>query len=419
MLALPRCSVRIGTQVGYIRHAACGTQAVAILVVVAVGDEDVIAWLHETHHLPVPAAVVKVTRASPGTRSIDHRNAAVRAELVGKHLSPAHARQPLAFVSGCCRVAHDEDTDIGRANALKLHAGTFVLQGFIGRGSERARNRAPGHIGDNRRGGFAGFVVVTARVVDDAQQAFEKAITNAYSAILMDVQMPELDGIEATRKIRNWESRQGQHIPIIAMTAHAMKGDRERCLEAGMDDYVSKPIESHILRNVLARWLETTPDQSDEKIEEAAFEAQKFSMDSDDGLFGEEESPASFPTEMPAPTPQTFTPPEIPVDLIAAIGRFDGDRDFMLEMCKDFRDHLPGRIEEIHSAYNDKDINRLARHVHTLKGISLNFEANFLAELAAHLEQDCKREDITNARSLIEQIETETNRVREYLLQHT
>jgi len=256
-------------------------------------------------------------------------------------------------------------------------------------------------------------------VVDDGQQAFEKAITGVYNAILMDVQMPELDGIEATRKIRNWESRLGQHIPIIAMTAHAMKGDRERCLEAGMDDYVSKPIESHILRNVLARWLETTPDQSDEKIEEAAFEAQKFSMDSDDGLFGEEESPASFPTEMPAPTPQTFTPPEIPVDLIAAIGRFDGDRDFMLEMCKDFRDHLPGRIEEIHSAYNDKDINRLARHVHTLKGISLNFEANFLAELAAHLEQDCKREDITNARSLIEQIETETNRVREYLLQHT
>ena len=124
-------------------------------------------------------------------------------------------------------------------------------------------------------------------VVDDGQQAFEKAITGVYNAILMDVQMPELDGIEATRKIRNWESRLGQHIPIIAMTAHAMKGDRERCLEAGRDDYVSKPIESHILRNVLARWLETTPDQSDEKIEEAAFEVQKFSMDSDDGLFGE------------------------------------------------------------------------------------------------------------------------------------
>jgi HPt (histidine-containing phosphotransfer) domain-containing protein len=203
------------------------------------------------------------------------------------------------------------------------------------------------------------------------------------------------------------------------MTAHAMKGDREKCLEAGMDDYISKPIESRILRNVLSRWLESTPDQSDEKNEDSVFNEQKFSMDVDDGLFGEDEPPASFPTETPAPTPQTFTPPEIPVNLDAAIERFDGDRDFMLEMCKDFRVHLPARIEEIHSAYNDKDINRLARHVHTLKGISLNFEANFLAELAAHLEQDCKHENITNAQFLIEQIETETNRVREYLLQHT
>lgn len=186
-----------------------------------------------------------------------------------------------------------------------------------------------------------------------------------------------------------------------------------------MDDYVTKPIESRVLYNVLSRWLESTPEHRDENIQVTVFDEQKFSLDADDGLFGEEESePASFPTRKPDPTPLTFTPPKIPVDIDAAVARFDGDRKFMLEMCKDFRDHLPSRIEEIHSAYKDMDINRLARHVHTLKGISLNFDATFLAELAARLEQDCKREDITNAQILIEQIKIETNRVREYLFQH-
>ncbi len=262
----------------------------------------------------------------------------------------------------------------------------------------------------------AGYAV---DVVDDGQQAFEKTISGGYNAILMDVQMPELDGFESTRKIRDWESLQGLHIPIIAMTAHAMKGDRERCLDAGMDDYVTKPIESRVLYSVLSRWLESTPEQSDDHSQVIVFDEQKFSQDADDGLFGEEEEePASFRTDKPDSPPLTFTPPKIPVDLDAALVRFDGDRKFMFEMCKDFRDHLPGRIEEIHSAYKDMDINRLARHVHTLKGISLNFDAVFLAELAAHLEQDCKREDISNAQILIEQIELETNRVREYLFQH-
>ena len=63
----------------------------------------------------------------------------------------------------------------------------------------------------------------------------------------MDVQMPEMDGFEATEKIRDLEKESGRHVPIIAMTAHAMKGDRERCLDAGMDDYVSKPISSTTL----------------------------------------------------------------------------------------------------------------------------------------------------------------------------
>ncbi len=258
----------------------------------------------------------------------------------------------------------------------------------------------------------AGYLV---DVVDNGRAAFEKAISGGYNAILMDVQMPELDGFEATQKIREWETVNGQHIPIIAMTAHAMKGDREKCLEAGMDDYITKPIESRVLYNALERWLEITPDTGEKKLQTAPQDKQNFSLDMDEGLFGEEPDPASRPTETPAPTPRTFTPPEIPVDLNAALFRFDGDRKFMIEMCRDFREHLPARIEEINSAFNAGDINSLSRYAHTLKGVSLNFEATFLAELSAELEQLCRREDISAAQPFIQQIETEAIRVQDYL----
>jgi CheY-like chemotaxis protein len=80
-------------------------------------------------------------------------------------------------------------------------------------------------------------------MVADGKEALEALSENEFDAILMDVQMPEMDGLEATRAIRETERDSGKHIPIIAMTAHVMKGDRERCLEAGMDGYVSKPIK--------------------------------------------------------------------------------------------------------------------------------------------------------------------------------
>ena len=90
-------------------------------------------------------------------------------------------------------------------------------------------------------------------VVANGKQAIEKVKQGGFHVVLMDVQMPVMDGLEATRRIRAWEADQ-QHVPIIAMTAYAMQGDRERCLDAGMDDYVSKPLDKRSLFAAVDRW---------------------------------------------------------------------------------------------------------------------------------------------------------------------
>lgn len=93
-----------------------------------------------------------------------------------------------------------------------------------------------------------------ADLVANGKAAIDAASQSPYGLIFMDCQMPEMDGFEACREIRRRESGT-THIPIVAITANAMKGDRERCLEAGMDDYVSKPFKQDDLKNVIQKWI--------------------------------------------------------------------------------------------------------------------------------------------------------------------
>ena len=99
----------------------------------------------------------------------------------------------------------------------------------------------------------AGFTVVTVANGRDAVEAWQK---HSFDCILMDIQMPEMDGYEAVARIRTLEKRSGTRVPIIAMTAHAMPDDQKRCIQAGMDDYISKPIDSHVLLNLLRKYVD-------------------------------------------------------------------------------------------------------------------------------------------------------------------
>jgi signal transduction histidine kinase/FixJ family two-component response regulator len=127
------------------------------------------------------------------------------------------------------------------------------------------------------------------QLVDDALQALEALDLRRFDAILMDCQMPGMDGYEATRELRRRERGGERHTPVIAMTAHAMTGDRERCLQAGMDDYITKPVRSQVLVEVLQRWI------GDRRVEPAGGDAEPEVADPTDSRPGDDRGAATTP----------------------------------------------------------------------------------------------------------------------------
>jgi CheY-like chemotaxis protein/HPt (histidine-containing phosphotransfer) domain-containing protein len=270
----------------------------------------------------------------------------------------------------------------------------------------------------------AGFSV---DVVDNGLQAVEKVKEGNYNAVLMDVQMPEMDGLEATLRIRR-EAKPGEHVPIIAMTAHALKGDRERCLGAGMDDYVSKPLDPRLLMKKLDQWMATGPEEvlpaeagkdtesQDYSVQPEAFPFEGNSLSLDKGLFGEtaavsEQEPAVGPVR-----PFIKEELELPLDEKAALPRFDNDRAFFLEMCQDFMKNAPARMGELRSSLEKKDAAAFSRAAHNLKGVSANFNATAVNRTAAELERLGRQDELEQAGPLLEQLEAELLQLREYMV---
>lgn len=255
----------------------------------------------------------------------------------------------------------------------------------------------------------AGLSVVA---VENGLHALEKVQNEHYNAVLMDVQMPEMDGFEATRRIRQWESGQGRHIPIIAMTAHALKGDRELCIEAGMDDYITKPLEPNVLFNTLDRWTQTAETSVDEQDYSGSTEkfAREMALVFEDGLFGEPGSSQPFVEETALPGEES------PIDLATALPRFFDDIEFFREMCSDLISHMPDRMREINHALEIQDTRELVRQAHNLKGLAANFSAGPVSELAARIEALGKSDNFSSAAALTRLLEIEADRLSQYCI---
>ena len=207
----------------------------------------------------------------------------------------------------------------------------------------------------------------TVAVAGNGRKALETLERGTFDLILMDVQMPEMSGYEAVAAIREREKNTGQHIPIIAMTAHAMDGDREKCLAAGMDHYVTKPIDQKRL-----------------------FEAvESFFVNRRTG-----EPPIMNDTKAPL----SFDPNVV-------LRRVDHDHELLREVASLFFEDTPRLLAEVRHAITRGDGKALERSAHTLKGSISNFGARVASEVALNLEQMGRQGDFTRAAELFGQLE--------------
>jgi CheY-like chemotaxis protein/HPt (histidine-containing phosphotransfer) domain-containing protein len=194
-----------------------------------------------------------------------------------------------------------------------------------------------------------------------------------YDLVLMDCQMPELDGFEATHQIRDPESSVLDHrVPIIAMTAHVMKGDREKCLAAGMDDYLSKPVQPAELAAALERWL-----------------AKRGGSAGDDA---ERTAPAVMDS------PETAAPM---FDRAAFLERLMGDEDLVREITEMFLADLPVQLEGLAAAVGSGDCLLAGQLAHGIKGASANVGGEALRDTAFELEKAGKAGDLAALKTLL------------------
>lgn len=223
-----------------------------------------------------------------------------------------------------------------------------------------------------------GHGVVVARNGREVLEAFGQVGPGGFDAVLMDVQMPEMDGLEVTTAIRGREKATGAHIPIIAMTAHAMAGDRERCLAAGMDGYIAKPIRAAELFVEIERHLP-------QAAEPAAT------------------TPASAPSE-PAPAQV--------LDRAALLERVEGDPALLAEMVQLFSQDSLRLLAAIREGLERNDARAVERSAHTLKGALSNLAAPTATAAALRLEKMGREADLTAAKEGCSALEREIERLK-------
>ncbi len=231
-------------------------------------------------------------------------------------------------------------------------------------------------------GAFLERAGATVEFVENGKLAVERATsgTTHYDAVLMDVQMPEMDGFEATREIR--KSLGAQALPIIAMTAHAMEEERRRCLAAGMNDHVAKPLDPALLIATLRRWVKV---------------ARK--------VRAPDEPAATAPA--PAPVAVTVTPPangSSAFDLPAALDRLGGDEDLLRMLIERFCNEVANAGRDLHAHLERGEHLDAERLAHNLAGVASQLEATEVAQASRTLELQLRAGELDGASALADRI---------------
>lgn len=215
-------------------------------------------------------------------------------------------------------------------------------------------------------------------VAENGREAVEQYAPGKFDVILMDIQMPLVDGLQATQAIRQMERGAARQTPIIAMTAHAMRGDKERCLAAGMNGYIAKPINVHELLALTERFGESYDDATGAAVRK---------LNESDEL------------------------PDGGVDLNAALARLDGDGMLLQELVALFLTDAPTLWEQLQQAVTQGDAAEAEHTAHSLKGLAANFNAKRCAYLAGELEVLAERSDFDSANEVLHALGAELQAV--------
>lgn len=232
---------------------------------------------------------------------------------------------------------------------------------------------------------------IEADIVNNGAEAVSLVDSEQYSFVLMDCEMPEVDGYEATKWIRMQEnsSKDGRHIPIIALTANAIQGDRERCIDAGMDDYLTKPVNAKKLFTTLNKWYtkpESVPDVQSASTASIQIH-RELEIDNDSTL----------------------------VDIDGALQRCAGNKQVLCKVLVEFERVTQSTEIEIQSLINNDEMINLAKHAHSLKGAASNIGADQLADYAMGLEAAAKVADSVSTQFSLEQIANQLESLRRAL----
>jgi CheY-like chemotaxis protein/HPt (histidine-containing phosphotransfer) domain-containing protein len=211
--------------------------------------------------------------------------------------------------------------------------------------------------------------------VTDGHEALTLLEREPIDIVLMDVQMPSMDGFQATAAIRDKERTTGRHLPIIALTAHAMKGDREKCLAAGMDAYLAKPLRPRELVALVESIVQASTDAEVEAVTSGAV---------DSSLSQEIERP--------------------PFDFDAALESMDNDIDLLVQQMQYLLHDGPQLIDRIREAIDTENARQLDLSAHRLKGLVARYAAKDATDLAYELEQRGKKGSLNGAAEICDRL---------------
>ncbi len=288
---------------------------------------------------------------------------------------------------------------------------------------------------------------LSADSVANGQEAVNSLSNIPYDLVLMDCQMPELDGYEATRIIRDPDSPVLNHnIPIVAMTANAMQGDRTKCIEAGMNDYIAKPVSAAKLAEILKTWLDKSDDDlsaqgiiaSDSDLESipdqqnTITDSQLINNGDQDQTATEKQSKSDFnesaPEQIPAaPAPEagshnnhtnTADISDDTWDLADILERMADDHEVVLTVISAFLANTPSQLKNLSDIVAGGNAQDIARQAHSIKGAAANLSARKMQMLALEIEKAAKDNNIQLIRNLLPELDILYKKLTKRLYQH-